>query len=87
MVLRLLFDTFIGVVLGYLLGLVIELFPRLNFALLDGLHALFGLNSIRTAALFAAIGLIGGIISGLLHEALHVTVSHRRHWWKKDEWW
>lgn len=87
MVLRLLFDTFIGLVLGYLLGLFIELFPRLNFALLDGLHALFGLNSIRTAALFAAIGLIGGIVTGLLHEVLHLTTHHaRRHWWKKQEW-
>lgn len=86
MVLRLLFDTFVGLVLGYLLGLVIEFFPRLNYALLDGLYALTGLNSVRTAALFAAIGLIGGIITGLLHEAVHVTVGHSRRWWKKNEW-
>ncbi|WP_424358356.1 hypothetical protein [Methanocella sp. MCL-LM] len=87
MVLRLLFNTFTGLVLGYLLGLVIEFFPRLNYALLDGLHALFGLNSIRTAALLAAIGLIGGIVTGLLHEVLHITTHHYKgHWWKKNEW-
>lgn len=85
MVFRLLFDTFVGLVLGYLLGLVIEFFPRLNSALLEGLYALFHVNSVRTAALLAAIGLIGGIITGLLHEAVHVTVGHRK-WWKKNEW-
>ncbi|HMK45746.1 MAG TPA: hypothetical protein VK436_03910 [Methanocella sp.] len=86
MVLRLLFDTFMGLVLGYLLGCFIELFPRLNGALLSGLHALTGLSGVETAALMAAIGLIGGVLSGLLHETAHVRVAYRWHWWKKDEW-
>jgi len=85
MVLRILFHSFVGVVFGYLLGRFLEWFPNFNSALLEGLHALTGLNSVRTAAIFAAIGLIGGIISGILHEIFHAT-SHHRRWWKKDEW-
>jgi hypothetical protein len=51
----------------------VELFPRFNTALLDGLHGLTGIGGVRTAALLAAIGFIVGILAGLLS-------GGHRHW-------
>lgn len=76
MVLRTIFGAVIGAVFGYIVGWVLEHFPNFNAALLDGLHAITGIGGIRTAALLAAVGFIGGIISGLLSEA-----AHKKHWW------
>lgn len=54
-----------GAIFGYVAGWIVELFPRFNSALLDGLHSIIGLSGVSTAALLAAIGFIVGILAGL----------------------
>ncbi|MGA9139838.1 MAG: hypothetical protein WBZ29_06415 [Methanocella sp.] len=80
MVLRILLSAFFGALFGYLLGWFIELFPRFDGALVDGLGYLTGVHDIRIAALFAAIGLIGGVFVGLIASVAH----HARHRWYWD---
>jgi ABC-type dipeptide/oligopeptide/nickel transport system permease subunit len=79
MVLGTIIKTIIGAVLGaifgFIVGWIVELFPRFNAALLDGLHAITGINGIRTAALLAAVGFIVGIIAG-------VASGFRKRWYE-----
>lgn len=55
-----------GGIFGFVIGWIVEQFPGFNTALLDGLHGLTGLGSVRTAALLAAIGFIIGLLGGML---------------------
>ena len=71
MVFRILFGAFFGAVFGYIAGLIIEMFPAFNGAFLWGMHALTGIGDVRTAALFAAVGFIGGIVFGAIAEVMH----------------
>ncbi|OPY26107.1 MAG: hypothetical protein A4E28_02702 [Methanocella sp. PtaU1.Bin125] len=78
MVLRILLGAFFGALFGFLLGWFIELFPRFNGALVDGLGFITGIHDIRMAALLAAVGFLGGIFLGLIASVVHST---RRHWY------
>ncbi|HTY91769.1 MAG TPA: hypothetical protein VMC84_11385 [Methanocella sp.] len=53
-----------GAIFGYILGLMIELFPGVNAALLNGLHVT------SMPALLAALGLVAGTLLGILISAL-----------------
>jgi hypothetical protein len=62
-----------GAIIGYIAGWAVELFPRFNAALLDGLHTITGISGVRMTALLAAIGFIVGILTGIAH-------AFRSHW-------
>jgi MFS family permease len=81
MILRTVFGAIIGAAFGYIMGLIIELFPRFNAALLEGLHAITGLGGVRTAALLAAVGFLAGVLSGLLHGL--ACWGLKRHWYTR----
>jgi MFS family permease len=82
MVFRIIFGAFFGALFGYIMGWFIELFPRFNGALLEGLRVIFGIGGVRTAALLAAIGFAGGIFAGIVGTILHY--SFNRHCWHRD---
>lgn len=65
-VMRTVIGAVFGAIFGYIAGWIVELFPRFNAALLEGLHSLTGLSGVSTAALLAAIGFIVGILAGVL---------------------
>ncbi len=88
MVLRILLGAFFGALFGYVLGWFIELFPRFNAAILDGLHYIAGIEGVSMVALLAGIGFIGGIalgvISSILHDIRHHQYRDRYKHWRRD---
>lgn len=83
MVLKILLGAVFGALFGYVLGWLIELFPWFNNALLDGLRVIFGIHDVRMVALLAAVGFIGGIVSGLIGTLAH-EMKHDRWYWHWD---
>ncbi len=82
MVLRILLGAVFGALFGYVLGWLVELFPGFNAAILDGLHAVTGINGVTMMALLAGIGFLGGIVVGFIGSLLHEARHHQR----REEW-
>ena len=77
-----------GAVFGYILGVMLDLFPGFNAALLNGLHAVTGMTFVSMPALLATLGLFAGVILGvvisiMIHYAWKGKYAKYLHYWTR----